>query len=246
MVSNDLDEGTGPDPAAGCGAGIKIIDGSAAGVGAVERLPGGPDGGFGHRLVDLPIVHAGEGARLIDHSRDGVGEGGVAHPVEDHGAHRHLAAVGLAPGLRRDDTGQQIHAVALTGGGAVLRGRHAQRFQRGGPRHTVGGKAVFLLKFLYGCLCFGAIDAIHWPIKIAPAHQLFLNGAYRLAGGALPVGSRLGGLDQGNDQNVEPEDEGQRPEKPLSVFPHVPASKKVSVPSLRQAASSYARRIMEA
>lgn len=71
-------------------------------IGSVERILGRPVGRVGHRLVELPVHHAGKGPRLVHHPGDGVGEGGVLHPVEDHRPHRHLAAVGLAPGLGRD------------------------------------------------------------------------------------------------------------------------------------------------
>ena len=115
MAPDDFDERAAPDPGAGGGVGIEVVDGPAGGVASVERFPGRPIGGGGHRLIDLPIHHAGEGALLVDNPGDGIGEGRVVDPVENDGAYSYLAAVRLSSGLGRDDFSQQVQAGGLTG-----------------------------------------------------------------------------------------------------------------------------------
>ena len=102
------DQGPGPDPGAGGCVRIKIVDRSAAGVHTVQRVLGGPVGGLTYGLVKLAVHHAGKGVSLVDHAGEGVGEGGVFDAVENDRTNRHLAVVGLAPGLSGDDPGQQI------------------------------------------------------------------------------------------------------------------------------------------
>lgn len=62
---------------------VVVIDGSAAGIPAVEGVLRGTAGDIGNGLVELPVVQCGKGARLIEHAGYRVGERGVAHPVED-------------------------------------------------------------------------------------------------------------------------------------------------------------------
>ena len=242
MVADDRDEGPGPDPAAGGRGGVEVVYGPAAGIGSVEGGLGGPDGGLGHRLVDLPIVHTGEGAGLIDHAGDGAGEGGVADPVEDHRPHRHLAQIGLAPGLGGDDPCQESGGAVHTGGDAalLLRG-HAQGLLGGGPHHAVGGEAVPGLELLHCGGGLAAVDAVCRPVEIAPAYQLLLDGTHRLSGGALPVHGRLCGLGQGDEGDVQEKDQCKTEKEPLSALFHGAASRKRTAPSLRRAGSLYAR-----
>ena len=207
--------GPAADPRAGGGAGVEVVDGPAAGIRAVEGVPGGPVGRVGHRLVNLPVHHAGEGPGLVHHPGHGVGEGGVLHPVEDHRPHRHLAAVGLPPGLGGDHPGQQLHG-ALLAGAAAPRG-HAQGLQGGRAHDAVGGEAVLPLEVPHRLGGARAEDAVHRAVVVAPVFQLGLDDAHLLAGGALPVGGRLGLLGQADDCDVDREQKGQRPRQPPSV-----------------------------
>lgn len=62
----------------------------------------------GEVQIDLAIGDGGEGPGLVDDTGDGVGEGGMLYPVEHYGAHCNLANIGLTPGFRGDDAGQQL------------------------------------------------------------------------------------------------------------------------------------------
>ena len=108
MFSDLDDQGPGPYPGAGGRVRVKIVDRSAAGVHTVQRVLGGPVGALTDGLVKLAVHHAGKGVGLVDHAGEGIGEGGVLDAVENDRAHRHLAVVGLAPGLGGDDPGQQV------------------------------------------------------------------------------------------------------------------------------------------
>lgn len=44
VLADDCDEGAAPDPGAGGGVRVKVVDGPAAGVGTIEGGPGGPVG----------------------------------------------------------------------------------------------------------------------------------------------------------------------------------------------------------
>ena len=175
VLADGLDEGAAPDPRAGGRVRVKIVDGSAAGIGPVERILGRPVGRVGHRLVKLPVHHAGKGPRLVHHPCNGVGEGGVLYPVEDHRPHRHLAAVGLAPGLGRDHPGQQRRAVLLAAAPPAA-GGHAKRLEGGRPGDAIGGQAVLPLKVFDRLGRLTAVDAIHRAVIVAPIFQLGLDG----------------------------------------------------------------------
>ena len=214
MAADLEDQRPAPDPAAGGGVGVEVVDGPAAGVRSVQSVPGRPYRRFRHRLVELAVHHAGKSPRLVYHPGDGVGKGGVLHPVEDHRPHRHLAAVGLSPGLRRDHPGQQVHAGILTAGGAAA---HAQSLQGGRSHDAVGRQAVFPLKIFYRLGGLAAEYPVYRPVVIAPVFQLGLDDAHLFPAGPLPEGHRLGLLGQGNERNVDREHQSQRRDEPASV-----------------------------
>ena len=99
MLADIDDQRPRPDPFAGCGGGVKIIDCAIARVPAVDSVTRRAVGALGHRLVKLSVVQAGEGPRLIDHLCDRAWEGRVLHPIEHHGADRDLPLVRLAARL---------------------------------------------------------------------------------------------------------------------------------------------------
>ena len=119
----------------------------------------------------------------------------MLYPVEDHRPHRHLAAVGLTPGLGRDHPGQQRRAVLLAAAPPASRG-HAQRLEGGRPGDAIGGQAVLPLKVFDRLGRLTAVDAIHRAVIVAPIFQLGLDDPHLLTAGALPVGGRLGLLGQ--------------------------------------------------
>ena len=57
-----------PDPLACRRRGIEIIYRASGGVCAVERLAGGSVGTVRDRLIELPVVKAGERSLLIDNA----------------------------------------------------------------------------------------------------------------------------------------------------------------------------------
>lgn len=119
MLSDGLNQRAAPNPGAGSGIWIKIVDGAAAGVGAGHSLLGGPDGGVGDWLLELPIHHTGKGTRLVDYTGDGIGERRVTHPVEDYRPYRYLTAVGFPSGLGRDHPRQEADTLRLGGGDSI-------------------------------------------------------------------------------------------------------------------------------
>ena len=143
MVADGDDHRARPDPGACRGGGIKIVEGAAAGVAAVQRVLGGTVRALGDGLVKLAVGDGGEGVRLIDHTGDRVRERGMAHAVEHHRPYRHLAVVGLAPGLGGDDARKKIHiAVAAAAASSAARRGDTERRQRGVAHLSVDGKAV--------------------------------------------------------------------------------------------------------
>ena len=240
MVADLEDERPAPDPAAGGGGGVEIIDGPAAGVHPVEGVPGRPHRRLSHRLIKLAVHHAGECPRLVHHSGDGVGEGGVLHPVEDHRPHRHLAAVGLPPGLRRDHPGQQIHAGIL---GRRTLARHPQCLQGGGSHDAVGGQAVFPLKILHRLGGLAAEHPVHRAVVVAPVLQFGLDHPHLLPAGALAVGGRLGLLGKGDEGNVDREHQSQYRDAPASVHTY-PSN--LTGGSVRRRRAGYVRQSLPA
>ena len=55
MFSDIDDQGSRPDPFAGRGGGVEVIDRAAAGIPAVQRVPRRAVTGFRHRLVELAL-----------------------------------------------------------------------------------------------------------------------------------------------------------------------------------------------
>ncbi len=193
-----------PNPRAGGGGGIEVVNGPAAGVASVEGLLSRPEGRAGDRLVNLPVHHTGERPRLIDHPGNGIGKRGVLHPVENHRPHGHLTAVGLPTGLGGNDPGQQGQTVRLSrrrsaGGYGIF---HPQRPQGGRSYNAVGRQAVFPLKILHRLGGLRPVNAVHGPGVIAPVFQLGLNGAHLLPGRTHPVCGRLRALGQGDNCDI--------------------------------------------
>ena len=77
VVADAFDHRTGADPLIAGLIRVKIVDGAAGGVGAVEGFLGGSLGGLVDFLVDPAIGDGGEGPGLVDDTGDGVGEGGM-------------------------------------------------------------------------------------------------------------------------------------------------------------------------
>ena len=102
MLADSGDDRTGSDPFVGGCFGVVVVDGAAGGIPSVEGVLRRAVATFCHRLIELAVIQAGEGALLINYARNGVGKRGVLHPVEHHGAHRHLAGVALTAGFCGD------------------------------------------------------------------------------------------------------------------------------------------------
>ena len=108
VVADAFDYRTGANPLIAGLIRIKIVDGTAGGVGAVEGFLGGPLGGLVDFLIDLAIGDGSEGPRLVDDPGNGVREGRMLHTVEYYSAYSNLADIGLSPGFCGDDAGQQL------------------------------------------------------------------------------------------------------------------------------------------
>ena len=166
----------------------------------------------------------------------------MLYPVEDHRPHRHLAAVGLAPGLGRDHPGQQRRAVLLAAAPPAA-GGHAKRLEGGRPGDAIGGQAVLPLKVFDRLGRLTAVDAIHRAVIVAPIFQLGLDGPHLLTAGALPVGGRLGLLGQGDHRNIHHKQKGQRPRQPpllRHAFASIPGN------SVRRQTGGYERQFFPA
>ena len=212
MLADVYDERARPDPFAGGGDGVKIVDGAVARVPAVHGVPGGAIGALGHRLVELAVVQAGEGPGLIDDLRDRVGEGRVADAVEDHGADGDLALIGLPSRLGGDEAGQEVDCAAAPAAGLPAgASAHGHTEGREGlvPHLPVRREAVFLLEPAHGLLGLAAVNAVHRAEIVAPVFKAGLDLAHGGAGGAPLIQIRRGALRQGNDEDVHGEDQRQ-------------------------------------
>ena len=67
VLADDEQDRTGPDPLAGSGGGVEVVDGAAGGIGPVEGVPGRLIGAVGNGLIKLPVGKAGKGPPLVDH-----------------------------------------------------------------------------------------------------------------------------------------------------------------------------------
>ena len=65
MAADLHDQRPGPDPAACCRGRVKIVDCPVAGIIAVQGLLGRAVGALSHRFVELAVIQAGKGARLV-------------------------------------------------------------------------------------------------------------------------------------------------------------------------------------
>ena len=93
MLPNAGDDRTGANPTVRGFVGIVIVESAAGGVGAIEGIPCSAAGRVGDRFIDLTVGDGGEGSGLVDDPGEGVGEGGMLHPVQDHRSHGHLPDV---------------------------------------------------------------------------------------------------------------------------------------------------------
>ena len=201
MLTDGEEMGPGPDPLAGGGDGVEVVNGPAGGVGAVECISGGPVGAVGNGLVKLPVVQTGESAPLVDDTGHGVGEGGVVHAVQDHGPYGYLTLIRFSPGFGADEPGQQVDITVPLSPAAFF--RDAESRQRGGAHLAVGGETVFLLKLFYGPLRAAAKDAVHAAAVVAPLAELFLDLRDGAAGTAFFIDGGAGLLGHGNNKNVD-------------------------------------------
>ena len=111
--------GEGAYPLVGRGFGVVVIDAASRGVPSVKGVPCRVVSRVCHGDVKLPVIKGGKGSALIKDSRDGVGEGGVPHPVQDDCPHGNLSHVGLAPRFRRDHSRKEVKiALGYACGGA--------------------------------------------------------------------------------------------------------------------------------
>ena len=151
MVADGDDQRARPDPGAGRGGGIEVIQRAAAGVAAAERVAGRAPGAFGDGLVKLSVGDGGEGVGLVDDAGDRVREGGMAHAVEHDRADRDLAVIGLAARLGGNDARQEI-LVSLSAAflPSSARRRDAEGGERGIADLAVDGEAVFALEIAHG------------------------------------------------------------------------------------------------
>ena len=108
MLTDDGDERARPDPRARGRRGIEIVDRTAGRVDPVERVACSAVGALGDRLVELPVIQAGERAGLVDNSGDGIWERRMLHPVEDDRADRDLPLIGFAARLGGNKPREQV------------------------------------------------------------------------------------------------------------------------------------------
>ena len=97
-----------PYPFACRGDGIEIVYSAIARVPAVQRVARRAVGALGDRLVELPVIQAGERAGLVDNSGDGIWERRMLHPVEDDRADRDLPLIGFAARLGGNKPREQV------------------------------------------------------------------------------------------------------------------------------------------
>ena len=212
MPPDGGDDRPGPDPLVGRGLGVVVVDRAARRIPAVEGVLRRPEGALRHRLVELPVIQAGKGPLLVNHAREGVGEGGVPHPVEHDGAHRHLSGIGLASGLRGNQPGQEVVvARAVPAGtaapaGSARGGEDSHGLERRRPGYAVGDEPVLFLEPDHCVPGFGAVNPIHPVVQIAPVFQLGLDLPDFLALGADfgqgGIGAVPGARQHGDDQDV--------------------------------------------
>ncbi len=69
MPPNHGDEGAGPDPGAGGGVRVEVVDRAAGGVCTIQSVSSCLIGGVCNGLVDLAVHHTGEGPLLIDNAK---------------------------------------------------------------------------------------------------------------------------------------------------------------------------------
>ena len=85
-----------PYPARRCGGGVVVVQTAACGIVAAQGVASGVVCGFVGGEVYLPVAHRGERARLVNDARNGVGELGRAHAVENDRRHCDLTGIRLA------------------------------------------------------------------------------------------------------------------------------------------------------
>ena len=108
MLADLDDDRAGADPLIRRGDRVIVIDCAAGGIPAVERVLCGAVAAFRYRLIELPVVQAGEGAFLINHAGNGIGKRRVFHPVEHDRAYRNLAGIRFPAGFSRYQPRKQV------------------------------------------------------------------------------------------------------------------------------------------
>lgn len=100
-----------PYPLARGRGGVEVIHRAAARIPAAERVARGTVSALGDGLVELSVVHAGEGVGLVDDAGNAVREGRVVDAVEYHGADRDLSGIRLSPRLGGNEPCEEIFVV---------------------------------------------------------------------------------------------------------------------------------------
>ena len=220
MAADGNDQRSRPDPCAGGGGGIKIVDGAAARVPAAQRILRGAIGALGDRLVELPVVDAGEGVGLVDDAGDRRGKGRMAHAVEHHRADRDLPDIGLAARLGGDEPREQIDVAAAVLGRTALPGRQSEGRERLRPGLSVRAQAVLPLEPAHRVLGAAAVDAVDLPRVVAPVFEPRLDLGHALPGAAALVQIGVGRLRQRDQQGVDGRDHGDGQRAALHLVAH--------------------------
>ncbi len=209
MLSDHRDRLPLEDPRARGDGGVVIIQASVSRIPAVHRVAGGVVCRFVGFEVDLPVVHRGKGALLIDDACHRVGELRALDAVDDDRADGDLPRITLSPALGVDrlchevEIGRSIavHAALLPLSAAVKRIVgivHAERSVRRFADDPVGGQPVLLLERDDRPARSRAEDAVDRARIVAPVFEAALHFPHLSARAPLP---EHGGLD-GDERRV--------------------------------------------
>ena len=137
--------------------------------------------------IYLPVGHAVERSRLVDHARYGVREPRAPDAVEHHRRHRDLSGVRLSPRLSVDHPREQreIGRGVAAAGGRGRGQRHAESRRRTRTHHAVGTQPVGALE-IYNRLARPRTEyPVHRAVVVAPIFELPLHLGHLVARGSL-------------------------------------------------------------
>ena len=176
------DGGAGPHEFVGSFFGIIIVYAAACGVPAVEGVAGGGVSGVGDRFIELTVHDSCEGAVLVDHARESIGERWVFDSVKDNGADCDLTRVRFAAGLSRDNTREKVD-IRLCSGGDGADGNTEGAEGEGACCARLGYSLLFLeaKDSLTGLFAVVACDVV---VEEAAFGEFFLNSLDLRAAGA--------------------------------------------------------------